>query len=61
MYRIFAPGWRLCANCLGGRIVTMTTYGDTQGATEYAPHEWLGEIVHAALEAGARGPDVKPS
>ena len=36
---------------LGGRIVTMLTYGDSPMAEEVSP-EWRDKIVHASLEIG---------
>ncbi len=37
--------------CLGGKILTMLTYGDSPMA-EQVPPEWRGKIVHATLMAG---------
>jgi PhnB protein len=48
--------------CLGGKIITMLTYGDSPMA-EQAPAEWRGKIVHATLTAGdssLMGADVLP-
>jgi PhnB protein len=38
--------------CLGGKIVTMLTWGDSPMAKDVAP-EWHQKICHATLTAGA--------
>ncbi len=48
--------------CLGGKILTMLTYGDSPMA-EQVPPEWRGKILHATLTAGDStlvGADVLP-
>jgi PhnB protein len=48
--------------CLGGKIVTMLTWGNSPMATEVRP-EWRGKICHATLTVGANvlmGADVPP-
>jgi PhnB protein len=48
--------------CLGGKIVTMITYGDSPLA-EQVPPEWRGKIMHATLTFGANalaGADILP-
>jgi PhnB protein len=48
--------------CLGGKILTMLSYGDSPMA-EQVPAEWRGKIVHATLTAGdstLMGADVLP-
>jgi PhnB protein len=50
------------ARCLGGRIVTMLTYGSSPMAGQTAP-ELQGKIVHATLALGdtvVYGADVPP-
>ncbi len=37
--------------CLGGKIVTMTTHGDSPMADQ-APSEWRSKILHAHLTVG---------
>jgi PhnB protein len=49
--------------CLGGKIVTMLTWGDSPMATEVPP-EWHEKICHATLTIGANvlmGADVPPA
>jgi PhnB protein len=48
--------------CLGGKIVTMLTWGNSPMANEVPP-EWHGKICHATLTVGANslaGSDVPP-
>jgi PhnB protein len=48
--------------CLGGKIVTMMTYGDSPMA-EQMPPAWRGKIVHATFVLGDHqltGADVPP-
>jgi PhnB protein len=48
--------------CLGGKILTMLTYGNSPMA-EQAPSEFRGKIVHATLTVGDNvlyGADVVP-
>lgn len=37
--------------CLGGKIVTMTTYADSPMANQVPP-EWRNKILHASLKMG---------
>jgi PhnB protein len=37
--------------CLGGKIVTMLSYGDSPMASQVPP-EWSGKILHATLSVG---------
>ncbi|MGA2337695.1 MAG: VOC family protein [Terriglobales bacterium] len=49
-------------NCLGGKIVTMMTYGDSPMA-EQMPPAWRGKIIHAAFALSDHqltGADVPP-
>ncbi len=49
-------------NCLGGKIVTMMTYGDSPMA-EQMPPAWRGMIIHAAFALSDHqltGADVPP-
>lgn len=43
--------FRFYAQCLGGKIVTMLTYGDSPMAAQ-TPVEWRGKILHATLVLG---------
>ena len=48
--------------CLGGKILTMLTYGDSPMA-EQVPPQWRGKILHATLTVGDNvlyGADVLP-
>jgi PhnB protein len=48
--------------CLGGKILTMLTYGNSPMA-EQVPPEWRGKILHATLTVGDNvlvGADVLP-
>jgi PhnB protein len=48
--------------CLGGRIVTMLTWGGSPLESQ-APPEWAGKILHATLTVGGNvlsGADVPP-
>lgn len=48
--------------CLGGKIITMLSYGDSPMA-EQAPAEWRGKILHATLAVGDSvlyGADIRP-
>ncbi len=38
--------------CLGGKIVTMVTYGDSPMADQTSP-EWRSKILHATMTVGA--------
>src|SRR5258705_982335 len=54
--------FRFYERCLGGKCVTMLTYGDSP-MTEQVPPGWSGKIVHATLTAGdvvLMGGDVLP-
>lgn len=54
--------FQLYERCLGGKIITMLTYGNSPMA-EQVPPEWRGKIVHATLQAGDNvlyGADVLP-
>ena len=43
--------FKFYAQCLGGKIATMLSYGDSPMA-EQVPPEWRDKIVHATLYAG---------
>lgn len=43
--------FEMYAKCLGGKIVTMATYGGSPMA-EQAPAEWQNLIAHATLDLG---------
>ena len=43
--------FRFYAQCLGGAIATMLTYGDSPMAAQ-TPVEWRGKILHATLILG---------
>jgi PhnB protein len=43
--------FRFYAECLGGKIVFMMTYGDSPMA-EHVPLDWRGKIMHATLDLG---------
>jgi len=48
--------------CLGGKILTMLTYGNSPMANQVPP-EWSGKILHATLTVGdytLMGADVLP-
>jgi PhnB protein len=48
--------------CLGGKIQTMMTYGDSP-MTDRVPSEWRDKIIHATLivgETALMGADVAP-
>ena len=48
--------------CLGGKIVTMFSYGDSPMA-EQTPPEWREKILHATLTVGDNilmGTDIRP-
>jgi PhnB protein len=54
--------FRFYEKCLGGKIVTMMTYGDTPAA-EQAPPDWRKKIIHATLSLGDQvlmGADATP-
>lgn len=54
--------FQLYERCLGGKIVTMLTYGNSPMADQ-VPVEWRGKIVHATLTVGESvlyGADVPP-
>jgi PhnB protein len=40
--------FKFYAQCLGGKIVTMATYGETPMADQVPP-EWRDKIIHASL------------
>jgi PhnB protein len=53
---------RFYERCLGGKIVTMLTYGESPMA-EQVPPEWRAKILHATLTVGDStlvGADVLP-
>lgn len=54
--------FHLYERCLGGKIETMLTWGNSPMATEVPP-EWREKICHATLTVGANqimGGDVQP-
>jgi PhnB protein len=54
--------FQLYERCLGAKIVTMLTYGDSPMADQ-VPADWRGKIVHATLtvcESVLYGADVVP-
>jgi PhnB protein len=54
--------FQLYERCLGGKIVTMLTYGDSPMADQ-VPADWGRKIVHATLTVGESvlyGADVRP-
>jgi PhnB protein len=54
--------FQLYERCLGGKIVTMLSYGNSPMADQ-VPTDWRGKIVHATLTVGASvlyGADVLP-
>jgi PhnB protein len=57
-----AAAFRFYERALGGKIVTLLTYGETAMAGQFPP-EWRGKIVHASLKAGdlsLAGADLLP-
>ena len=57
-----AAAFRFYERALGGKIVTLLTYGETAMAGQVPP-EWRGKIVHASLKAGdlsLAGADLPP-
>jgi PhnB protein len=57
-----ATAFRFYEQALGGKIVSLLTYGDTAMAGQVPP-EWRGKIVHASLKAGdltLAGADLSP-
>lgn len=54
--------FKFYVQCLGGRIETMMTYGETPMAEQVTP-EWRGKIIHARIVTGGRvlmGADAPP-
>ena len=54
--------FRFYEKTLGGRIVTLQTFGETP-SRDHVPPEWHGKVIHARLEVGTHaimGSDAPP-